>query len=90
MATCSWAAVIGFSTMTWAGDASASIARPKWEEGGVVMWTTSGRTDSSIARWSVNQAAIPYRSAAASAMLRDRSQTPARETFGSVRRQARC
>jgi hypothetical protein len=40
--------VAGFSTMTWAPASNESMASPKWEVGGVVTWTTSGRAFSSI------------------------------------------
>ena len=63
--------------MTWAPASNASMASRKWEVGGVVTWTTSGRAFSSMARWSVNQAWMPYRSAAASAVAGERSQTAA-------------
>ena len=56
----------------------------------MVTWTTSGRAFSSIARWSVNQAGMPYRSAAASAVAGERSQMAASSTPGRVFRQARC
>ena len=76
--------------MTWAPASSESIASPKWEVGGVVTWTTSGRAFSSIARWSVNQDRIPYLSAAASAAAGERSQMAANSTPGKVFRQERC
>ena len=74
--------VAGFSTMTWAPASSESMASRKCEVGGVVTWTTSGRTFSSMARWSVNQARMPYRSAAASAVAGERSQMAASSTPG--------
>jgi hypothetical protein len=61
---------------------------PKCEVGGVVTWTTSGRTFSNMARWSVNHAGMPYLSAAASAVAGERSQIAARSPPGGVFRQA--
>src|SRR5260370_619957 len=72
--------VAGFSTITWAPALNESIAGPKWEVGGVVTWTTSGRAFSSMARWSVNHARTPYLSAAASAVAGDRSPMAATST----------
>src|SRR5690348_1829944 len=76
--------------MTCAPASSASMASRKWEVGGVVTWTTSGRTSRSMARWSVKKEGSPNRSAAHSATEGERSQTAATSTPASPRRHDKC
>ncbi len=82
--------VAGFSTKTCAPASSAAVANRKCDEGGVVTWTTSGRSTASISRKSVYHFGIRKRSAAHSAAAAERSQTAVTSTSGSSCRQARC